>query len=154
MSWFGTDLVALGCIFGSAAVGGAATLALMDGPGDPHGGCGVEAMALSPRIAISRGGHGQAIVVAPDVRVHSRAGCGHGTPDVVEIHLEKELQNLDVQLEQMDRALELQMQALETQLEAGMEQGLEARFQFEDALRQLENARVKVVVNKVPSGGI
>jgi hypothetical protein len=154
MSWFGTDLVALGCIFGSAALGGAATLAMMDGKGDSHASCGVEATALSPRIAISRGGHGRAIVVTPDIRIHSRGGCEDGTPEMVQIRLEKELQNLDVQLEQMDRALELQMQALESQLEAGLEQGIEARVPIEDALRQIENARVQVFVSRVPGGGI
>jgi hypothetical protein len=154
MSWFGTDLVALGCIFGSAAVGGAATLAVMDGEKPLHPACGIEAMAVSPRVAISHRGHAQAVVVTPNVRIHSRGCGGHGTPEVVEIRMEKDLQNLDVQLEQMDRALELQMQALETQLEAGIEQGLEARVQFEEALRQMENARVKVVVEKARNGGI
>ncbi len=28
MNWFGTDMIALGCILGGAAVGGAATLVL------------------------------------------------------------------------------------------------------------------------------
>ena len=53
MSWFGTDIVALGCILGGAAVSGAATLAIMDGGGESYVRCGVEAMAMAPRIAIS-----------------------------------------------------------------------------------------------------
>ncbi len=153
MSWFGTDMVALGCILGGAAVGGAATLAVVDGNGHRHGVCGVEAMAVSPRIAISHGGHAQAIVVTPDVRIRSVRGCERAVGEVVEIHMEKRLHSLDLELEQLDRALELQTQALESQLEAGLEQGLEARLQLDQAMRQMEAARIKTVVEKAGSGG-
>lgn len=154
MIWFGTDVVALGCIVGSAAVGGAATLAIMDGDRAVHRDCGVEAMAVAPRIAVAHGRRSHSIVVTPDVRIHSVRDCSQGRAEVIEIQVEDQLRELDVQLEQMNGALELQMEALETQLEAQVEQGLEARLQAEQALRQLENARVKVVVEKARSGGV
>ena len=153
MIWFGTDVVALGCIIGSAAVGGAATLAIMDGDRAVQGGCGVEAMAVSPRIAVSHSRGSHSVVVTPDVRIHSVRDCDHGKATVIELQVEDQLRELDVHLEQMDRALELQMEAFESQLEAQLEQGIEARLQAEEAMRQLENAHVKVVVAKARRGG-
>jgi len=139
MIWFGTDLVALGCILGGAAVGGAATLAMTVGGGHADARCAVEArMAVSPRIAISNRGRARAILVTPDVRVH----------------LDNHFEQLDTQLDQLDQALELQMQQLEFQLEATLGQEMEARIQFEEAMRKVEAARLKVVVEKIEGGGI
>ena len=135
MSWFGTDLVALGCILGGAAVGGAATLAMADGGGHADTRCAVEAMAVSPRIAISHGGGARAIVVTPDVRVHAVRDCMTEVDGVVEILMENHLEDLDIHMGHLD----VQM---------------EARIQFEEAMRQFEEARVKVVVKGVEGGGI
>ncbi len=138
MIWFGTDLVALGCILGGAAVGGAATLAMTVGGGHTGARCAVEAFAVSPGIAISHGREARTIVVTPKVRVH----------------LDNHFEQLDTQLDQLDQALELQMQQLELQLEAKLGQEMEARIQFEEAMRQVEAARLEVVVEKVEGGGI
>jgi len=138
MIWFGTDLVALGCILGGAAVGGAATLAMTDGGGHADTRCAVEAFAVSPGIAISHGRGARTIVVTPRVRVH----------------LDNHFEQLDTQLDQLDQALELQMQQLEFQLEATLGQEMEARIQFEEAMRQVEAARLEVVVEKIEGGGI
>ena len=48
MSWMGTDVVAMACILGGAAVGGFATLASLDGhDGSAHVSCAVETMEHS-----------------------------------------------------------------------------------------------------------
>jgi hypothetical protein len=161
MSWFGTDLVALSCILGGAAVGGAATQALNQGSHSLEMDCAVEAMAVSPRIHISHGGDAHAIVVAPNVRVHSRGDCGSHSTEVIDIHMDRhmedfdlQMEQLDLQLEQLDQVLEMQMGGLESQLEATFEQEFEAQAQLEEAMRQLERAKLKVVVRKFEGGGI
>lgn len=154
MSWLGADLVAISCILGGAAVGGAATLALNQGGHHVDMGCGIEAMAVSPRIAISHGGDAHAIVVSPKVRVHSSGDCGAHTTEIVDIHMDRHLEKLDLQLEKLDAALEIQMEEFEQQLEAGIEQEMEAKIQLEQALQQLEEAQIQVSVRKHESGGI
>jgi citrate lyase gamma subunit len=154
MSWFGTDVVALGCILGGAAVSGAVTGALIHGDEQADMGCGIEAMALSPRIAISHGGDAHAIVVAPNLRVRAPRGCVRNLGRAVEINLDSHLEQMDAQLEHLDRALEIQLQQLESQLEAEFGQQIEARVQIEEAMRQMEAARIKVVVREQGSGSI
>ena len=138
MIGFGTDLVALGCILGGAAVGGAATLAMTVGGGHADARCAVEAFAVIPGIAISHGREARTIVVTPKVLVH----------------LDNHFEQFDTQSDQLDQALELQMQQLEFQLEATLGQEMEARIQFEEAMRQVEAARLRVVVEKIEGGGI
>jgi len=89
---------------------------MMDAGEHVHRGCGVEAMAVSPRIAISHGGGAHAIVVTPDVRVHAVRDCVSDVHEVVEIHVDKHLQHLDTQLEHLDHALEIQLEGLEAQI--------------------------------------
>jgi len=151
MSWLGTDIVALGCILGGAAVSGAATLAVMEGGGGSHVRCGVEAMTVSPRIAISHRGEARAIVVTPDVRVRSVRDCG--SPGFVEILLDNQLQHLDAQLEHLDHTLEVQLEQLEHQLEFELAQEMDVRVQLEEAMNQLEAAKLKVVIERVEGGG-
>ncbi len=153
MSWFGTDIVAVGCILRGAAVGGAVTAAFMDGGEHAHVGCGMEAVAVSPQIAISHRGDAGAIVVMPDVRVHAIRDCVREVEGVVEIHMETHLDQLDVQLEHLDRALEIEVRQLERAIEAELGQEMEARIKFEKAMRQMEGARARVVVTKVQRGG-
>jgi len=158
MSWFGTDIVALGCILGGAAVSGAATLAIMDGGGESYVRCGVEAMAVAPRIAISHGGEARAIVVRPDVRVRSIRDCG--SSGLVEIHVDRHMENLDAQLEHLDLQLEVQLEQMEHQLERmehqfefELAQEMDVRVQFEEAMSQFEAAKLKVLVERVQGGG-
>jgi len=151
MSWFGTDVVALSCILGGAVVSGAATVAVMEGGGESHIRCGVEAMAVSPTIAISHGGEARAIVVRPDVRVHSIRDCG--SSGLVEIHMDNQLRHLDAQLEHLDHALEVQLEQLEHQLEFELAQEMDVRVQLEEAMSQLEAAKLKVIVERVEGSG-
>jgi hypothetical protein len=154
MSMLGTDIVALGCILGGAAIGGAATLAMMDGDGHADVGCEVEAMAVNQTVAISHRRDAGAIVVMPDVRVHAVRDCVGEMNGVVEIRLNNHLEQLDAQLEHLDHALEIELRQMELQLEAEFGQEMEARIQFEEAMRQVEEARVKVIVKKIEGGGI
>jgi len=154
MTWFGTDIVALGCILGGAAVGGTVTAAMMDGGHHAHTGCGVEAIAVSPRIAISHRGEARAIIVNPNVRVHAVRDCIREVEGVVEIHMDNHLEMLDAQLENLDRTLEIELRQLESQIEAEVEQEMEARFEFQEAMREAEAARLKVVMEKLGGAGI
>jgi hypothetical protein len=157
MSWLKSDMVAIACILGGAAVGGAATLAMADQGEHWDTGCAVDATAISPTIAISHSGHGKAVVVAPDVRVHAVHDCVTDVHEMVEIHLDHSLRHLDAELELLDEALEIQLEGLEAQIEAEVEANLEAALHFEEAMREveraMEEAKVKVVVEKVGSGG-
>ena len=167
MSWFGTDLVALGCIVGGAAVGGAATLAVMDAGHRAPLPCAVEARAWVPQVSVSGNGHSHAIVVAPKVHVRELRHCRGDA--FVEIDMDAHLQEMEAQLQGLDRALEfqlegrlkgldraleLQLQGLESQIERKFQQQMEARAQLEDAMRQVERARVRVVVERAGSGGL
>jgi hypothetical protein len=156
MTWLGTDLVALGCILGSAAAGGAATFAIMDGADRHAHRCEVEARTVSPRIAISHGGTAHAIVVRPDVRVRSIQGCVADANEVVEVHMDTHLEQLDAQMEQLDRVLEVQLEQMESQIEASVQQEMEAQLQLKEAARRMEEARarVRVKIEKAGSGQI
>jgi hypothetical protein len=158
MSWLKSDMVAIACILGGAAVGGAATMAMADQGGHWDTGCAVDAAAISPTIAISHSGHGRAIVVAPNVRVHAVRDCVSDVHETVEIHLDNKLQQLDAELELLDEALEVQLQGLEAQIEAEVQANLEAAFHFEEAMREAERAiqeaKVKVVVERAGGGTI
>jgi hypothetical protein len=151
-------MVAIACILGGAAVGGAATLALADSHSHLDTGCAVDARAFAPTIAISHNGMKRGIVVAPDVRVHGVRDCVSDVHEVVEIHLENSLRHLDAELEHLDEALEIQLEGLEAQIEAEVQANLEAALQIEEAMREVESAmeeaKVKVVVEKVGGGGI
>jgi len=156
MTWLGTDLVALGCILGSAAAGGAATFALMDGAETHAHGCQVEARAVTPSIAISRGSGVHAIVVRPDVRLRQIEGCVADVNEVVEVHMDTHLEQLEAQLQDLDQVLELQLREMESQIEASVHQEMEAQLQLEEAARRIQEAeaRVRVKVRKVGSGQI
>lgn len=161
MSWLKSDIVAIACILGCAALGGAATLAMADQGEHWDTGCTVDATAVAPTIAISHSGHGRAIVVAPDVRVRSVHDCASDVHEMVEIHLDNSLRHLDAELEQLDaelsqldQVLEIQLEGLEAQIEAEVEANLEAALHFEEAVREIEEAKVRLIVEKVGGGGI
>jgi hypothetical protein len=168
MSWFGTDVVALGCILGGAAVGGAATLAVLDGADHHVNRCAVEAVAVAPSVAISHNGGARAIVIRPDVRVRSDRDCAREIRHVVRVRgdhslefLEADMEQLEANLEQMETALEVQLEGLESQietqleaqLEANLHQEFEAQLHFEEAMRKLKEAQVRIHVSGVGEGG-
>lgn len=153
MSRLRSDMVAIACILGSAAVGGAATLAMADNGGHLHKGCTVDAAGIVPTIAISHAGRGRAVVVKPDVRVHTVRDCVSDVHEVVEVHLDNSLRHLDAELEHLDQALAIQLEGLEAQIQAEVEANLEAALHFEEARQKMEEAKVRVVVEKVGGGG-
>ena len=76
MSGFGTDILALACIAGSAATSGAVTLAFLDGPDPVQGNCAVEEFTVAPNVVVSGRGSTRAIVLAtPRVHVHASHDC-------------------------------------------------------------------------------
>ncbi len=162
MTWFGTDVMALGCIAGSALVGGAATAAALHRGHDARVDCALEASALAPRIAIAHGGRAHTVVVAPTARVRYHRNCADAMDGAVEVHVGNHLVDLDAQLEKLDQALEIQMDGLESQIEAQIEAQLKAQgeqqvgaeAQLREAVRQMERAqaRVKVVVGRAGGG--
>jgi hypothetical protein len=78
MNGISTDVIALAAILGSAAVGGVATLALTDGGSNDFSfECATTVVETAPRVVVSLGGADGAIVVAPDVRVHTEEACSN-----------------------------------------------------------------------------
>ena len=141
MSALGTDLVALTCILGGAMVSGAVTLAILDGNERADAPCTVEAVAVRPKVVVSRNGEARVMVVSPDVRVHSRRGCGVGVAEAVEIHLDGRLRHLEAveaELNGLERTLELQLGGLEAELEAQIQEEVEASLHLE--MENLEEA--------------
>jgi len=76
MSVLGTDLMAVACIVGGAAVGGATTMRLLDGH-DAHArvACVGTTVHASPRVVVSMDGGKGTVVLAPRVRVHANHDC-------------------------------------------------------------------------------
>ena len=126
MSWFGTDVMALACIVGGATVSGATTLAMRAHDGHRHIDCAVEARAISPRVVVTGRGGAKTIVVAPNVRLHSRKKCGTEIGEIVEIHVDRHLRHME--------EFELQMRDLEIELE-GLEKALEFDFQVSESFQ-------------------
>ncbi len=99
----GTDAVALACILGGATVGGAATLAMLDGDARVDPACAVGVAEAIPRVVMSLG-EGEAIVVAPRVRVHAHHRCEHAAVDhEVRIQIEEAQRRMERARERVER---------------------------------------------------
>lgn len=154
MRWLRTDLMALGCIVGGAVAGGAATFALMGHAEHDAVRCVVAATSAHPRITITHGGDAGALMVAPNVRVGGMADCLSRVDQVVEVHMEHELQNLDAELRELDVVLERQLEGLERELELTLERELQAQGRLEEAKQKFEEARVRVLVKEERGGSL
>jgi ATP-dependent protease ClpP protease subunit len=89
MSGFGTDMVALACILGGAATGGAMTMALQAGGEDVRMDCAVEAMSVGSQIVVT-GDHGaRAIVMSTPLEMHQARPCQMAVAGEVRIHMEE-----------------------------------------------------------------
>ena len=159
MSWFGTDVMALACIVGGATVSGATTLAMRAHDGHRQIDCAVEARAVSPSVVVSGHGDARTIIVAPDVRIHSRKKCGAEVGEMVEIHLDQhvrhlegfeiEMRDLEVQLEGLERALEFEFhlsEGAQPEFAFQFERNIEAEIQAEmervfEQLQKMEKVR-------------
>lgn len=144
MSGFGTDIVALACIVGSAATSGAATFAFLD-RGDPvQADCAVEALSVNPNLVVSRIDGAHAIVITgPRMHGHTAHGCQAVVAKEVRVNLEmmrREMEHTRMQLEVV------RGQAEEARAAAGMVRlrGREARLLREEALKQAQEAQLEM----------
>jgi ATP-dependent protease ClpP protease subunit len=90
MSGFGTDMVALACILGGAATGGAMTMALQAGGEDVRMDCAVETMSVGSQIVVT-GDHGARAIVksTPQMELHQAHDCQLAVAGEVRIHMEE-----------------------------------------------------------------
>jgi len=117
MSMMGTDVLAVACIVGGAAVSGGATLAALQRTQPER--CTAEAI-VAPRVMLRMGGYGQDIVVRPRVVTVHRA---HGCATVV-----------------MDRDVHVRMDEVRARVEKARARAEEARARAEQARARAETA--------------
>jgi hypothetical protein len=144
MSGFGTDIVALACILGSAATSGAVTMAFLDGNPPAQADCAVEAFTLSPNVVVS-GRHGAHAIVmtTPRLHVQSARDCRLTVGEEVRIDLEKarrEMERARVRIEVARAGAE---EAREAARMIRIE-GSEARLLREEVSRQMEEAQAQL----------
>jgi hypothetical protein len=72
---------------------------------------------------------------------------------LVEIHLDRQMEELDAHLEHLDHALEIRLGELEHQLELEVFQEFEVQAQIEAAMELLEETNVRVKVERIRTGG-
>jgi hypothetical protein len=141
MSGFGTDIVALACILGSAATSGAVTMAFLEGDPPAQADCAMEALSVSPNVVVS-GGHGAHAIVMTTPRIHlqSARDCRLTVGEEVRIDLERARR-------EMERArvrIEVARAGAEEAREAARMiriQGSEARLLREEVSRQMKEAQ-------------
>jgi len=139
MSGMGTDVMALACILGSAAVGGTVTLAALDRGSDGAAVC-VSELHEAPVVALSQGGNGQTIVVAPRVRVHTQHGC---EAMVVDVNVDPQVRvRLDEARLRMEEA-RVRMEEARLRVDAELGETLELRLQEELQRVERELARLE-----------
>jgi len=138
MSGLGTDVVALACILGGAAVGGVVTLGARDGGAHQHEVlCAVEAQT-APRVVVAMGGDEKSIVVAPRVQVHAQHGCEAVLVD------ERVRVRMDVARMEMERARE-RMGRARVRLERVDRVELEeARLMFEERMGEIAGLNIEM----------
>ena len=102
MRVFGTDVVAVACILGGAAVGGVGTMALLSA--QEHAQvevgvvCAVEAVTAGPQIVVTRRGDANAVIMStPHIRIHSTShrDCVGSEVSEVTVHLEEALHEVE-----------------------------------------------------------
>ena len=141
MSGFGTDIVALACIVGSAATSGAVTLAFLDGGENVKADCAVEAFTVSPNLIVSgRSGARTVVMRTPQLRLHSAHDCGVVVTEGVQIHMQdvrQEVERVRVRVE-VARA---EAEAAREGVEIFRVQADEARALIEEARAEMEETR-------------
>jgi hypothetical protein len=179
MSGFGTDVVALACILGSAATSGAVTWACLDGDGPAKADCAIEAFSVSPNVVVSHGGRGHAIVMTtPRVHLAQAEDCRVRVGEEIRVDMEnvrREMERARIRIEaaragaeearsaariiriQGDEARLLreevsrEMEEAQARMEAVLEEANEARM--EAVAEALKEAELRVRVIKKGSGG-
>lgn len=155
MNVWGTDVMALACILGSAAVSGAATMAAFDGGDDSASVCVSGVSHGDAAVVMSLGEGAQTIVVRPRVRIHAAQGCEPLVVDVGEattIRLDEVRARVERARARSERARaraeEVRARAEEARarVDAGLDGELEARLQREMERLEKELARLDGVV--------
>ncbi len=143
MRGLGTDVLAVACIVGGAAVGGGATLAALR-DGAPQR-CETQTIAI-PRVAVRVGG-GRDVVVRPRV---VRVEHGHGCATVVvgedvNVRLDEARARVEVARMRVERARE-QVDAVRVRADEARQRADEMRARA-DAMRQvIEETRLQAEV--------
>jgi hypothetical protein len=146
MTGFGTDVVALACIVGSATASGVVTLAFMDGEGASQPPCPVEAFSVSPNVVLSHGGEAHAIVMtAPRLRIRSAGAqdCSVAVAKKVRVDMEVMRRQMEEARARMEEARLEAREVREAAREARIRER-EIRMSKEEALRRVEEARAEV----------
>jgi len=120
MSRLGTDVLALACIVGGAAVGGVATMGLMyDSHGERHEHADhavecavVEDTGARSQVVVTLGSHKNVIVTTPEVRVHQPHCVSMGSFEWTEA-AEFEIQGAQLRMEQARMEMEMARQMME-----------------------------------------
>jgi hypothetical protein len=140
MSVLGTDLMAVACIVGGAAVSGATTMRLLDGH-DTHArvACVGATFHTSPRVVVSMDGGKGAVVVAPRVRVHPNRDCmafvveSRGDVQVNMAEMQARMEEARARMEEararMEKARASNGSALSAQIQEQVEQQLQEQLQ-------------------------
>ena len=142
MSMLGTDVMALTCILGGAAVSGGVTLAAMasqHGHGPP---CAVEAVALSPNLVISGGDGVHALVVTPNVRLRAREGCSSEVMDRVRVRVDTDLRG-ELAAEVQSR-IQREMERAQAEMERAMAQMERGQADRERVWAEMERVQAEV----------
>jgi hypothetical protein len=144
MSGFGTDIVALACILGSAATSGAVTRAFLDGNPPAQADCAVEAFTVSPNVVVSGGNGAHAIVMTtPRLHMQSVRDCRLSVGEEVRIDLEKARREMEKARVRIEVARAGAEEARESARRIRI-QGSEARLLREEVSRQMEEARAQM----------
>jgi hypothetical protein len=154
MNALGTDVLALACILGGAAVSGGATLAALDRSGSAE--CRL-VEASGPRMIVRVGADDREVVVVPRVHVRGAEGCA---PVVVEgsMRVDVDVDAIRTRVEEAraraeiarERALLARERAEQARVRAGSirDERIEERIREEMTRleRELERLRVEGIV--------
>jgi hypothetical protein len=134
MSMMGTDVLAVACIVGGAAVSGGATLAALRRT--PPERCTAEAI-VAPHVMLRMGGYGQDIVVRPRVvAVHGAHGCA---AVVVDSDVRVRMDEVRARVEEARaRAEEARARAEQARARVEAASGDEFQTQLQEAMARLE----------------
>ena len=132
MKRFGTDIVALACVFGGGAVAVAATLAMVPGDAGPRPVCEVGSVMASPRVVVSSGREARAFVVTPNVRVHMDRDCMGEAQKEIRIHMERVRREVE---RARERAEEARRETQRVRIHVHRQQIEEAQAQMEAQLQ-------------------
>ncbi len=133
MNGLGTDLVAMACILGGAAVSGATTMALVDGhAGHADVACVGAAVDVSPRVAVSLDGGKSTVITTPRVWVRHDHDCRVVKVDVrrdVRVDMDQVRAQLEQARERLEQARTRVQRAAQDEDQAALGVGFSEQIQ-------------------------